>query len=75
MDTLLRLVEANETAFWTLVDLKGMRAEFVRTTVQPTKHLEASYSLRSSAAGEGATAQYQPKEFRRLKPPGATGTF
>lgn len=71
MDTLLRLIEANESAFWTLVDQKDMRAEFVRTTVQPTQHLQASYPMRSSAAvEEGPSPHYQPKEFRRLKPSG-----
>ena len=29
MDTLLRLIDVNESAFWTLVDQKGMRSEFV----------------------------------------------
>lgn len=71
MDTLLRLVEANESAFWTLVDQKGMRAEFVRTTVQPTQHLQASYPMRTLATAEGPSPLYAPKEFRCVKLLGA----
>lgn len=67
MDSLLRLIEANESAFWTLVDQKGMRAEFVRTIAQPTQRLQASYEIRSTMASEGPSPQYRPKEFRSVR--------
>jgi len=67
MDTLLRLVETNESAFWTLVDQKAMRDAFVRTTVQPALHVQTSFSLQSVSGAGGSSARYEPKEFRRMK--------
>jgi HTH-type transcriptional regulator/antitoxin MqsA len=67
MDTLLRLVDANESAFWTLVDQKGMRAEFVRTTALPAQRQQTSYTLQPLANAQGSSPLYQPKEFRQVK--------
>jgi transcriptional regulator with XRE-family HTH domain len=50
MDNLLKLVEANESAFWTLVRQKGMQAEFVRTSTQATRSSEGHYLLASAAS-------------------------
>jgi HTH-type transcriptional regulator / antitoxin MqsA len=65
MDNLLKLVEANESAFWTLVRQKGMQAEFVRTSTQATRSSEGHYLL-ASAASPGRSAIYDPKEFRTI---------
>lgn len=73
MDTLLRLIEANESAFWTLVDQKAMRAEFVRTTSQPVQRQQLSYQLQPLADAREPSAEYQPKPFRRVKEAHSTG--
>jgi HTH-type transcriptional regulator/antitoxin MqsA len=67
MDTLLRLIDANESAFWTLVDQKGMRAEFVRTTAQPAQRQQTSYMLQPLSGAQGSSPVYQPKEFRQVR--------
>ncbi len=67
MDTLLRLIDANESAFWTLVDQKGMRAEFVRTTAQPAQRQQTSYVLQPLSYAQGSSPLYEPKEFRQVK--------
>jgi HTH-type transcriptional regulator/antitoxin MqsA len=67
MDTLLRLIDASESAFWTLVDQKGMRAEFVRTTAQPAQRHQTSYLLQPLTDTQGSSPLYQPKEFRQVK--------
>jgi HTH-type transcriptional regulator/antitoxin MqsA len=67
MDTLLRLIDANDSAFWTLVDQKGMRAEFVRTTTQPTQRQVGSFTLHHWPDVQGPSPIYQPKAFRRIK--------
>lgn len=62
MDTLLRLVEANESSFWTLVDQKGMRADFVRTQAQPA---QSSHPMQPLTASEGPSPLYEPVELKR----------
>ncbi len=68
MDALLRLIEKNESAFWDLVEIKGMRAEFVRTVAQPLQKTEGQhYRMASSSAEQtSGAAIYNPKEFRRI---------
>jgi HTH-type transcriptional regulator/antitoxin MqsA len=66
MDTLLRLVEANESAFWTLIEQKGMKAEFTRTEARPAMSSQASYRIQRQAPDAGPSPVYQPKEFRRF---------
>ena len=65
MDTLLRLVEANEGAFWTLIEQKGMKEEFTRTAAQPVISSQASYRIQRQAPDADTSPVYQPKEFRR----------
>jgi HTH-type transcriptional regulator/antitoxin MqsA len=66
MDTLLRLVDANESAFWTLIDQKGMKAEFTRTEAQPALSSQASYRIERQAPDADSSPIYRPKEFRRF---------
>lgn len=67
MDTLLRLVEANESAFWTLVDQKQMRAEFLRTHTQPVVREQAKYSAKAVEGFAASSVIYEPREFRSFK--------
>ena len=58
MDTLLRLVSHNEATFWDLVDVKGMKTEFVRakTTTDP---MEISSSLTSRTTNVVVMSEYR----------------
>ncbi|MGL4187301.1 MAG: type II toxin-antitoxin system MqsA family antitoxin [Sphaerotilus sulfidivorans] len=70
MDNLLRLVEANESAFWTLVSQKGMRGEFVRTSTQASRSSEGHYVV-SPTEASAKNAIYDPKAFRTIPAPRA----
>jgi HTH-type transcriptional regulator / antitoxin MqsA len=74
MDTLLRLVDANESVFWSLIDLRGMRAEFVRTQTQPLIRSQASYLIQPSAENGGPSPVYEPRAFRRFEQDGVENT-
>jgi HTH-type transcriptional regulator / antitoxin MqsA len=64
MDRLLRLIDANDSAFWTLVDQQGMRAEFMRTSTQAQRSSEGHYRIES----QRPSPVYAPKEFREMAP-------
>jgi HTH-type transcriptional regulator / antitoxin MqsA len=58
MDTLLRLVRHNENTFWDLVDVKGMKTEFVRAKTS-TDPMEISSSLLSRTTNVVVMSEYR----------------
>ena len=65
MDTLLRLIRRSVTAFWELVDEKGMKAEFVDArAVAPARPVLIRVQL-LEVNNTNVDRIYNPKEFRR----------
>lgn len=64
MDTLLRLVRESSDAFWKLVELKGMKAEFVeeKPVAADAKVIRLPIYR---ANGDKTNMTYQPKPFRQ----------
>ena len=58
MDTLLRLVSHNEATFWDLVDVKGMKTEFVRAKTA-TDPMKISSSLTSRTTNVVVMSEYR----------------
>lgn len=58
MDTLLRLVSHNEATFWDLVEVKGMKTEFVRAKTS-TDPMEISSSLLSRTTNVVVMSEYR----------------
>ncbi|HEX5786231.1 MAG TPA: type II toxin-antitoxin system MqsA family antitoxin [Burkholderiaceae bacterium] len=66
MDTLLRLVQRSPTAFWTLVEQKGLTTELPREGGAKVVGFNTVQRVRVSAsAAETADPRYNPKEFRK----------
>lgn len=71
MDTLLRLVRRSETAFWELVEVKGMASEFTKakavTSMSTTSKVVLLSAYRNDAARGPAKVTFRPYESESKK--------
>lgn len=66
MDTLLRVVRRDSHVFWTLVEEKGMQAEFTSLKVVARASASAEVVELNSRSEKPADCIYNPREFRRF---------
>lgn len=68
MDTLLRLVRQSAEAFWALVEVKGLQADFHRAPGRVAVQENVfQFPSRRIGSGEPVDARYNPRIYRRFE--------